>query len=43
MFVNEKGKVVAELIVSDKKWVWDFALLYDISHHVNDLNTKLQG
>jgi hypothetical protein len=39
MFMNEKGKVVAEL--SDEKWLWDLALLCDISHHVNDLNIKL--
>jgi hypothetical protein len=37
MFVNEKGKVVAEL--SDEKWLWDLALLCDINHHVNYLHT----
>jgi hypothetical protein len=41
MFMSEKGKVVAEL--SDENWFWDFALLCNISHHVNDLNNKLQG
>jgi hypothetical protein len=39
--MNEKGKVVAEL--SDEKWRWDLALLSNISHHINDSNTKLQG
>jgi hypothetical protein len=34
MFMNEKGKVVTE--VSDEKWLWDLALLFDISHLVND-------
>jgi hypothetical protein len=38
--MNEKGKVMAEL--SDEKWIWDLALLCDISNHVNYLNTKLQ-
>jgi hypothetical protein len=41
MFVYEKGKVVAELV--DEKWLWDLVLLCDISHHVNELSTKLQG
>jgi hypothetical protein len=41
IFMNEKGKVVAEL--SDEKWLWDAAFLCDISHHLNDINTKLQG
>jgi hypothetical protein len=27
----------------DEKGLCDLALLYDISHHVNNLNTKLQG
>jgi hypothetical protein len=40
MFMNEKGKVVAELI--DEKWLWDLAFLCDISYHVNDLNTILK-
>jgi hypothetical protein len=40
MLVNEKGNVMAEL--SDEKWVWHLAVLY-ISHHLNDLDTKLQG
>jgi hypothetical protein len=40
MFLNEKGKVVIELC--DEKWLWNFALLCDISHYLNDLNTKLK-
>jgi hypothetical protein len=40
-FTNEKCKIAAEL--SDRKWLRDLALLYDISYHLNDLNTKLQG
>jgi hypothetical protein len=39
--MSEKGKVVAEL--SDEKWLWDLALLCDISHYVNYLNNKLKG
>jgi hypothetical protein len=38
--MNEKDKVVAEL--SGEKWLWDLALLCDVSHHLNDLNTKFQ-
>jgi hypothetical protein len=41
MFMNEKGKVVAEL--SDEKWFWDLEWLCGISCHLNDLNTELQG
>jgi hypothetical protein len=41
MFMNEKGKVVAEC--TDEKWLWDLAFLCDVSHRVNDLNTKFQG
>jgi hypothetical protein len=32
--VNEKWKVVIEF--SDEKWLWDFALPFHISHHVNN-------
>lgn len=39
MFMNVKGKVVVEL--RDAKWLWDLTLQYDVSHHVNDFNTKL--
>jgi hypothetical protein len=35
-----KAKVLAD--ISDGKWLWDLALLCDISHHINYLNTKLQ-
>jgi hypothetical protein len=41
ILVTEKGKVAAKL--SDGKWLWDLLLLSDISHHLNYLNTKLQG
>jgi hypothetical protein len=41
MLMNEKVKVVAKLSV--EKWLWDFTLLCNISHYINDLNTKLQG
>jgi hypothetical protein len=33
MFMNKK------VILSDEKWLWDLALLYDISHFLNDLYT----
>jgi hypothetical protein len=39
--MNEKGKAMAEL--SDEKWLWDLALLCDISHDLNYSNTKLQS
>jgi hypothetical protein len=41
MFMSEKGKVVPEL--NDEKRHWELASLCDISHHLNDLNTKYQG
>jgi len=41
LFVNDKGKVVAEL--SDEKWHWDLALLSDVSIHSEYLITELQG
>jgi hypothetical protein len=41
MIMNDKGRVVAEF--SNEKWLWDLALLCDISHHINDFNTKLRG
>jgi len=31
MFINDKGKVVAEL--SDEKWLWNVELLCDMSHY----------
>jgi hypothetical protein len=39
-FMNEKGKVLAEF--GEEKWFWDLASVCDISHHLSDLNTKLQ-
>lgn len=39
--MNEEGKVVTEL--SYETWLWICALLCDITHHLNYLNTKLQG
>jgi hypothetical protein len=30
-------------ILSDEKRLWDLALVCDISHHLNYLNTKRQG
>jgi hypothetical protein len=38
--MNEKSKVGAEF--SDEKWLWDLALIRHISHHLNDLNIKVQ-
>jgi hypothetical protein len=37
----QKGKFVAKH--NDEKWLWDLAMLCDISHQLNYLNTKLQG
>jgi hypothetical protein len=39
--MNEKNKVSTE--ISDEKWLWDLALLCDISSQVNYLDAKLQG
>jgi hypothetical protein len=39
MSMNEKEEVVTEF--SDENWLWDSNLLCDISHHLNNLNTKL--
>jgi hypothetical protein len=41
IFLTEKQKFHERL--SDPEWLWDLALLADISHHVNDPNTRLQG
>jgi hypothetical protein len=38
IFLTEKQKFHEKL--SDPEWLWDLA---DITHHVNDLNTRLQG
>jgi hypothetical protein len=39
--MNEKDKSVAGF--SDENFLWHLALLCGTSHHLNDLNTKLQG
>jgi archaellum component FlaC len=39
--MKEKGKIVTKL--NEETWLWDLALLCDISHHLNELNTKFQG
>jgi hypothetical protein len=41
IFFTEKQTFHEKL--SDPEWLRDLAFLADISHHVNDLNTKLQG
>jgi hypothetical protein len=41
IFLTEKQKFHEKL--SDQEWLWDLAFLADIIHHVNDLNTRLQG
>jgi hypothetical protein len=41
LYLNEKDKVVAEF--SDEKWLWDLALLCDVSRLASDLNTKVRG
>jgi hypothetical protein len=41
IFLTEKQKFHEKL--SDREWLWDLAFLADITHHVNDLNTRLQG
>jgi hypothetical protein len=33
----------AKLELSDEKWLWYLALLFDISHHLSDVYTKPQG
>jgi hypothetical protein len=41
MFMNEKGRIVAEL--TDEKWLRYLALLCYISHQIKDLNTNHKG
>lgn len=41
LFLQDKGKSTAE--INDPKWICDLAFLVDITKHLNDLNTKLQG
>jgi hypothetical protein len=38
--IQKTEKVVAELI--DENWLWNLALLWDMSHHLYKLNTKPQ-
>ena len=40
-FLTEKGAQREEL--SDPEWIWELAFLTDISQHLNELNTRLQG
>ncbi|PVD36572.1 hypothetical protein C0Q70_03557 [Pomacea canaliculata] len=41
IFMTEKSKQVPQL--NDPSWLWDLAILCDITSHLNELNTKLQG
>lgn len=40
-FFNEKIKPCPQL--NDIEWLWDLAILTDITYHLNLLNLKLQG
>ncbi|XP_063989608.1 general transcription factor II-I repeat domain-containing protein 2-like [Diachasmimorpha longicaudata] len=40
-FYESKSKSISEF--QDKEWVSDFAFLVDITSHLNELNTRLQG
>jgi hypothetical protein len=41
MFMDHKGKLWRNLVMKSEFRI--FSLLYDISSHVNDLDTKVQG
>jgi hypothetical protein len=41
IFLTERQKFHEKL--SDPEWLWALPFLADITHHVNDLNTRLQG
>ncbi|KAI6651247.1 General transcription factor II-I repeat domain-containing protein 2B [Oopsacas minuta] len=41
MFMQLKGKPIPEF--QEEEWLCDFAFLIDISSHLNELNTGLQG
>lgn len=41
IFLIEKNKQYTQL--NDGEWLWDLAILTDITHHLNLLNLKLQG
>ncbi|GFG34837.1 hypothetical protein Cfor_12071 [Coptotermes formosanus] len=40
-FTEGKGKPVAKF--NDEEWTCDFAFMVDITTHLNELNTHLQG
>ncbi|XP_068209107.1 general transcription factor II-I repeat domain-containing protein 2-like [Palaemon carinicauda] len=43
-FLKEKGELPEEnALLCDEKWMFDLAFLVDITSHLNDLNSKLQG
>jgi hypothetical protein len=40
LFMNERYKVEVEL--NDEMWLWDLAMLCDVSHRLSILSMKLQ-
>jgi hypothetical protein len=40
-FFASKSKSIPEF--EDKEWVCDFVFLVDITSHLNEVNTRLQG